>query len=119
MGIVGETLPAPSSQLGPELGQLPPPGRKQVTAARLTEEVQSAVADHAPVHDPNALGLAELGLDLSHDGLDRLHVTRVAGKGAVRQRKTVPADNQGHDDLLAVAAVIAGISPLSQVVFGC
>jgi hypothetical protein len=81
-------------------------------------DVPFPLPDHAPVHDPDSPGFAELRFDLGHDRLNSLEVLGVAGKGAVRQGKTLPGHDQRHDDLLAVAAMIARISPARQFVLG-
>ena len=110
LGIVGQAFPPILPQFVLELGQLAPPRGQQITAPRLAEEGQRFVADHAAVHDPDSPGLAKLRFDLSDNGLDGLQVSGVAGERAVGQREAVAGHNQRDDDLLAIAAVIAGIA---------
>ena len=61
---------------------------------------------------PNCVSI----FDLSDNGLDGLQVSGVAGKRAVGQREAVAGHNQRDDDLLAIAAVIAGIASARQFV---
>ncbi len=67
---------------------------------------------------PDALGRTELRFNLAHDGLNGLQVLGVASERAVCQREAVFGYDQGHDNLLAVATVIARVSSLGQLVFG-
>ena len=48
--------------------------------------------------------------------LDGLQILRVARPGVVGQRKALARHHQGDDDLLAIAAMIAGIAAAGQVV---
>ena len=50
------------------------------------------------------------------DVLDGLQVLGVAGPGAMGQRKALAGEDQSQDDLLAIAAMVAGIAAAGQVV---
>ena len=60
--------------------------------------------------------MAEAGLDVGDDVLDGLQVLGVAGPGAMGQGKALARDHQGDDDLLAIAAMVAGIAAPGQLV---
>src|SRR5262249_48928996 len=72
LGVVGELVPPVAFQFALELDQLATPGCQDVFAAGPLEECQRLLTDHAPVHDPDPLGVTESLLDLVHDGLDGL-----------------------------------------------
>src|SRR5271154_6082506 len=117
LGVVGQTLPTASAlQVGLKLGQGVTACGQQITPAGLAEKGERILADHAAVHDPDAVGFAEAGLDVVDDGLDGLQVLGVAGPGAMGQGKTLAAEDQGEHDLLAIAAMVAGIAALGHVV---
>ena len=82
----------------------------------MLEKRQRLLTDHAPVHDPDPLGLAELLLNLGHDRLDRLQILGIARQRPVRQREAVAGDHQRQDDLLAVATVVPRVAAQSQFV---
>src|SRR5207244_832619 len=68
------------------------------------------------VHDPDALAFAEAGFDGVDDELDGGEVARVAGERLMRQRETITRDDEGDDDLLAVAAMIARVAALGEFI---
>ena len=83
----------------------------------LAQEPERLLADHATVHDPDPLRFAEpLPRSAVTMRLDGLQVLRVARERQVGQGETVAGHDQGQDDLLAIAAVIAGITAAGQVV---
>src|SRR5262249_59375301 len=93
-----------------ERGQRLAARRQQIATPRFAQESQAVVADHAPVHNPDTMARAETCFDGVDDTLDGLHIARVAGPGIVSQRKTFTRHDQGHDDLLAVAAMVARVA---------
>jgi hypothetical protein len=65
------------------------------------------LVDHAAIHDPDTLAFAEACFDGVDDVLDCGEVACVAGHRFVGEREAVACDDEGDDDLLAIAAVIA------------
>ncbi len=63
------------------------------------------------------LDLPIAGLDVVDDVLDGLQILGVARPGAMGQGKAFATEHQGEDDLLAIAAMVARIATLGQVVF--
>ena len=74
----------------------------------------------APIHQPDALGLAVLGFDLAQKLSKRRFVQRVARQHFVSQRKALWRDDQRDHDLHAVTAFIAAVAkaPLVVVILG-
>src|SRR5579859_4333909 len=116
VGIVGQALPAGVAQLVVKRDQRLAVRRQKITPPRFTEEGQALVADHAAVHDPDTIALAETCFDGVDDALDGLHIARVAGPGVVSQREAFARHHQGDHDLLAVAAMVARVAVAGQVV---
>jgi hypothetical protein len=77
----------------------------QVT--RFIKESQRVFTDHAAVHDPDAVALAEACFDGGDDLPHGLQIACVARQGLVGEREAFACDHQGQHDLLAIAAMIA------------
>ena len=58
-GAVRQFLPARCGQFGLKLRQFVPPGGQQIAAVGFVEKAQGVGADHAAVHHPHPLTLAE------------------------------------------------------------
>ena len=83
-----------------------------VLPAALADEGQVGLRHIAPVHHPDAFGLAVLGLHLLDDPLHGGRVGRVAVEDFVAQGITIRGHDQGDHHLHAVAAAVARIAPL-------
>ena len=94
-----------------------PASGQEIASARLAEKGERILADHAAIHDPDAVRFAETSLNVADDPLDGLQILGVAGPGAMGQGKAFATEDQGEHDLLAIAAMIAGIAALSEFVF--
>ena len=67
------------------------------------------------VHDPDAPGFAVLIFDFREEVFEGRFVGGVAGEDFVGERKTLGRDDEGDDDLHAVAAPVATIAKASDV----
>jgi hypothetical protein len=83
----------------------------------LVQELEGVLADHVSVHHPDSLGATESRLDHLDDRLHCLNILGISGERETGQGKTLPRHDQGQHDLLAAAAVIAGIAAAGQFVF--
>ena len=86
----------------------------QVAPPRLAQPGEVLRAGHAPIHDPDPLGLPIAGLHRPHDLLHRGHVGPVAGEQLVAQRHALTGDDQGQADLAAVGPMIAAVPALGE-----
>jgi hypothetical protein len=117
--IVRQALPTRIGQLALKFLKGMAARGEQITAAFFAEESEGVLVDHAAIHDPDALAFAETGFDGGDDVANGLEIAGVAGEGLMGQRKAVTRDDQSDNDLLTIAAVIAGIAALGEiVVFG-
>jgi hypothetical protein len=78
---------------------------------------QYFLGGNAPVHDPNALGLAVLFFDALEKVAQRRFVAGVAGHDLVGQRKALRGHHQGNDDLDAIRALVTAVAKLTLVLF--
>ena len=117
IGVVGQALPTGAGEFALKFVQGVSFGGEQIAAAGFAEEGQRLFIDHAAIHDPDALALAKARLDGVDDLLDGGEVTGVAGEGLMGQGKAVAGDDEGDDNLLAIAAMVAGVAAPGEFVF--
>src|SRR5579871_692893 len=87
--IVRETLPTDAAQFGLKRCQSLTTRGQQIAPARSTEELQGVLADHAAVHHPDPVALAETRFDGGDEALDRLQILGIAGPGVMGQREAL------------------------------
>ena len=116
LGIVGQAFPPILPQFVLELGQLAPrawPADNGADSPRKAND-SSLIMPRSMTQIrrdlPNCVSISD------DNGLDGLQVSGVAGERAVGQREAVAGHNQRDDDLLAIAAVIAGIASVREFV---
>jgi len=95
-------------------------GAHQVTHRRVgvAHERQGRFGGNAPIHRPDPVGLAVLGLDLGQKVLERLLVEGIAGEDLLGQGKTVRGNDRGDDHLDAVGAMVAAVAMLALAILG-
>ena len=76
-------------------------------------------ARNAAIHDPHAVGFAMLVFDFGEEVFERGFICCVAWQYFIGQRIALGRDDEGDDDLLAIAAVASLRSPFGQPVAGC
>ena len=74
--------------------------------------LQGVLGGDAPVHDPDALGLAVLRLDFFQKPSERGFVAGVAGHHFVGQREAFGTQDHGDDDLTAIGTLVAAVAAL-------
>ncbi len=79
---------------------------------------QHFLARNAAIHDPNALRLAILGLDLLQKAAQGCLVAGIARHDFIGKGKTFRCDHQRDDHLHTVGPLVAAIAVLALVVFG-
>ena len=95
----------------------PPLGRAhQVARADAAHLGQAVLGGDAAVHHPDAVGLAVALLDAVQEAAQRGVVGGVARHHLVAQREALGRDDQRDDDLHAVAALVAAVAELAQIV---
>ena len=86
-------------------------------AKRKWVQATPAFGGNAPVHHPDALGLAVTFLDERKHVLERGFVGGVAGEHFAGQRQAFGRDDQRHDDLHAVAAFVPAVTEAAGIFF--
>ena len=81
-------------------------GRRWIAALHLLEHL---FGRNATVHEPEAAGLAVLAFDAAEEVSQGLVVGGVTRQHLVGQRETFWGDDQGDDNLNAIASVVAGV----------
>ena len=84
----------------------------QIPRFARTQESDVRLGDHAPVHHPDAFGLAVFFFHLTHDGLDGAHIGPVAGKHLEAERQALRRADQADANLLVAAALVTRVAAL-------
>jgi hypothetical protein len=84
----------------------------QISRFARAQESDVRLGDHAPVHHPDAFGLAVFFLPLAHGGLDGAHIGAVAGKHLEAERQALRRADQADADLFVAAALVARVAAL-------
>jgi len=98
----------------PALGRADEIGDGRIGLAHLGKHL---LGRNAAIHDPDALRLAVLGLDLAQGVAQRRAVRRVPRQHFVSKRKAVGRHDQRDHHLGAVAALVAAVAVAPLVVF--
>ena len=88
----------------------------QVARADAAHLGQAVLGGDAAVHHPDALGFAVALLDAVEEVAQRGGVGRVARQHLVAQREALGRDDQRDDHLPAIAALVAAVAELAQVI---
>ena len=80
-----------------------------------THLLERCLSRDAAVHNPDAFRFAVLLFDLGQEVLERGLVGGVARQHFVGEGKTLGRNNEGDDDLHAVAALIAAVAKAAQI----
>ena len=112
------------AHLRPRLGQegllqlvQPSLGRThQVARADAAHLGQAVLGGDAAVHHPDAIGSAVAVVDAVQEATEGGAVGGVAAHHLVAQREALGRDDQRDDDLPAVAALVAAVTVLAQIV---
>jgi hypothetical protein len=86
-------------------------------AKRQWVQAPPAFGGDAPVHDPDAPGLAVTLLNQLEHVPERGFVGGVAGEHFIGQRQSLGRDDQRHDDLHAIAALVPAVTETAGIAF--
>jgi hypothetical protein len=82
-----------------------------IKGCSLAQEADVGLADHAAVHDTDALGLTEALFHMAHDVFDGGHVSAVDCEDLEVYGQPLRRPDQPEKHLLAVTALVARVAP--------